>query len=268
MAGADFADAFEVHAIAAQVLDEAYGEHAGAFAGLVNAIEIVEDREPADFHAARFETLPRVEVRREFFVECDDDIAWLPCNARCHGRDAFGGVLHDGDLGVRGVDQTGGRAADAFVGLHPFRVVFAAIFESVLREALHGFGGGAAERRHGGVIQIHQPLGDRETDAGISATIPLRLAPIIHTAHQFDGRFDQQQKRQRCDEAERGDRSEKLRDRHRTIERCGLAGEPISDADREEPDPHHEAGGAVGREFGHGAQPDGTEAKLAERCRR
>ena len=50
----------------------------------------------------------------------------------------------------------------AFVGLHPFRVMLAAVVEGILREALHGFGGGPAERGDGGMVEINEPLSDRK----------------------------------------------------------------------------------------------------------
>ena len=115
----------------------------------VDAIEIVEDGEPADFDAARFEAFPRIEIRRKLFFERDHDVAWLPGDAGGDGRDAFGGVLHDGDFGGRCVDQPRGGDAEAFIGLHPLSIVLAAELERVLREVLHGFGGaaGRAARR-------------------------------------------------------------------------------------------------------------------------
>ena len=101
---------------------------------------------------ARFQTLPRIEVRRELFVERDDDVAGLPSNAGGDRSDAFRSILDDGDLGRGRVDQPRGRDADALIGFHPLLVMLAAELESVLREMLHGFGGAAGRagrQRHG-----------------------------------------------------------------------------------------------------------------------
>ena len=99
------------------------------------------------------------------------------------------------------------------IRLHPFRIVLAAEIKGVLREALHGFGGGAAQRRDGGVIQINQTFRDGEL---VAVLLPQR--PLIHSAHQTFHRPDQKYQQRADHDAECGDDAKQLRQRKRFID--------------------------------------------------
>ncbi len=98
VAGADCAELFEICAIAAKILHVADGQHPGTFACLVDAVQLVEDGEPADFDPAGFEAFPGIQVGGEFFFEGYYDVAGFPCDSHGYCGDSFGRVFYYGDF--------------------------------------------------------------------------------------------------------------------------------------------------------------------------
>ncbi len=156
---ADFADGFQVGAVTGEELNEGDGQKAGSFGGAVNFVQGSIGAEPGDFYAAGLETDPGVLVGGKLVVEGDDAVAGAPIESKGDGGDAFGGIFNNCNFAGVCVAHFGRFDAEGFVAGHPLVVVEGAKLFGIGGEPAHGFGGGAAERGDGGVIEVYQVFG-------------------------------------------------------------------------------------------------------------
>src|ERR1039458_8867013 len=144
-------------AISAQELHEADGQQLGPAAGLVDAVQGVGHGQPSDRNPFLFQAFPWKVVGRELLPKPHHPVAWLPIQTEGHGCDALGSVLDERDFRRVRAGQPRGGGSQAAVHRQPFDVVQAAEIQAVVCQVFHGVGGGLAQRRHGGVVQVYQP---------------------------------------------------------------------------------------------------------------
>src|SRR4051794_17154072 len=81
------------------------------------------------------------------------------------------------------------------------------------------------------ICSIHQPIALILYPLGLGRA----SGHLLHARHQAHCRLDEQGEDYGGADGEGGDRAKQGRQGHRTVERRGLAGQPVSDADGQEP---------------------------------
>src|ERR1019366_5080686 len=89
----------------------------------------------------------------------------------------------------------------------------------------------------------------------------------LHSRHHTHGGLEEQDHGDGGGHGESGGDGEQGRNGHGSVERSHSAAQVIAGAGGDEPETHHHADYAGGRQLGHGAQSDGAERQLAERVK-
>src|ERR1019366_6979840 len=101
----NFPHGWEISAESGKELNEADGEKASSTGCLVDYIKRIGGVEPGDRNSFRFKSSPGILIGRKLFLEGDDAVAGAPSEPHRNRGNPFGGVLDQGDLRRRAIDQ-------------------------------------------------------------------------------------------------------------------------------------------------------------------